>query len=104
MVLLYGVRRVMTLAEKCKGRLAPEPSDAWPFLGHLPLLRGQTPIFRTLGAMVDKHDPVFMIRLGVHRALVVSSREAVKECFTTNDKVFASRPSSSAGKIGRAHV
>ncbi|KAJ9692887.1 hypothetical protein PVL29_011811 [Vitis rotundifolia] len=99
LVLLYGVWRVMTLAGKSKGRSAPEPSGAWPFLGHLPLLRGQTPIFRTLGAMADKHGPVFMIRLGVHRALVVSSREAVKECFTTNDKAFASRPSSSAGKI-----
>nr|CAN67787.1 hypothetical protein VITISV_019257 [Vitis vinifera] len=65
-----------TVAEKCKGRLAPGPSDAWPFLGHLPLLRGQTPIFRTLGAMVDKQDPVFMIRLGVHRALVFQCRKA----------------------------
>ena len=98
LVLLYGVWRVMILAGKSKGKSAPEPSGAWPFLGHLPLLRGQTPIFRTLGAMADKHGPVFMIRLGVHRALVVSSREAVKECFTTNDKAFASRPSSSAGK------
>ena len=99
LVLLYGVWRVMILGGKSKRRSAPEPFGAWPFLGHLPILRGQTPIFRTLGAMADKHGPVFMIRLGVHRTLVVSSCEAVKECFTTNDKVFASRPSSSAGKI-----
>ncbi|WJZ91164.1 hypothetical protein VitviT2T_010263 [Vitis vinifera] len=49
--------------------------------------------------MADKHGPVFMIRLGMHRALVVSSHEAVKECLTTNGKAFASRPSSSAGKL-----
>ncbi|KAJ9692889.1 hypothetical protein PVL29_011813 [Vitis rotundifolia] len=35
-----------------------------------------------------------MIHLGVHRALVVSNCEAVKECFSTNDKAFASRLSS----------
>ncbi|RVW14401.1 Cytochrome P450 82C4 [Vitis vinifera] len=46
-----------------------------------------SPIFRTLGAMADKHGPVFMIQLGMHPAVVVSSHEAVKECFTTNDKM-----------------
>ena len=89
----------MSVAGKSKGRSAPEPSGAWPFLGHLPLLRGPTSIFRTLAAMADKHGPVFMIRLGMQRAVVVSSREAVKQCFTTNDKAFASRPISSAGKL-----
>ncbi|RVW14796.1 Cytochrome P450 82C2 [Vitis vinifera] len=49
--------------------------------------------------MADKHGPVFMIRLGVHPTLVVSRHEAVKECFTTNDKAFASRPRYSSGKL-----
>lgn len=49
--------------------------------------------------MADKHGPVFMIQLGMDPAVVVSSHEAVKECFTTNDKVFASRPRSSVSKI-----
>ncbi|KAJ9692886.1 hypothetical protein PVL29_011810 [Vitis rotundifolia] len=40
-----------------------------------------------------------MIRLGVHHALVVSICEAFKECFTTNDKAFASHPSSNTGKL-----
>ena len=31
--------------------------------------------------------------------LVVSNHEVVKECFTTNDKAFASRPTSAAAKI-----
>ena len=78
----------MSVAGKSKGRSAPEPSGAWPFLGHLPLLRGPISIFRTLAAMADKHGPVFMIRLGMHRAVLVSSREAVKQCFTTNDKLL----------------
>ena len=99
LLLLYNVWRIKSFAHRGKGRSAPEPSGAWPFVGHLHLLSGPTPIFRTLAAMADKHGPVFMIRLGMHRALVVSSHEAVKECLTTNGKAFASRPSSSAGKI-----
>nr|XP_023906533.1 cytochrome P450 CYP82H23-like [Quercus suber] len=46
----------------------------------------------------DKHGPTLMFRFGMKRALVISNHEAVKECFTTNDKAFASRPMSSHGK------
>ena len=42
--------------------------------------------------MANKYGPIFTIWLGVHRTLVVSSWEIAKECFTTNDKVFANRP------------
>ena len=48
--------------------------------------------------MADKHGPTFMFRFGMKRALVISNHEAVKECFTTNDKAFTSRPMSSHGK------
>ncbi|KAJ9697333.1 hypothetical protein PVL29_009230 [Vitis rotundifolia] len=82
LLLLCNVWRVKSFAHRGKGRSAPEPSGAWPFVGHLHLLSGPTPIFRTLAAMADKHGPVFMICLGMHRALA-----------------FASRPSSSAGKL-----
>ncbi|KAK9233534.1 hypothetical protein WN943_023784 [Citrus x changshan-huyou] len=34
--------------------------------------------------------------MGLNRALVVSNWEIAKECFTTNDKAFASRPRSMA--------
>lgn len=75
----------------------PEPSGAWPIIGHLHLLGQKIPISRILGAMADEFGPVFALRLGVHRAVVVSSCEAVKDCFTTNDRVLAKRPSSTAG-------
>ena len=77
----------------------PEPSGAWPVIGHLHLLQGKVPVFRTLGAIADKVGPVFMIRLGMYRAVVVSNLEAVKECFTTNDKALASRSTSAAAKL-----
>ncbi|PON70144.1 Cytochrome P450, E-class, group I [Parasponia andersonii] len=46
--------------------------------------------------MADKYGPIFTIRMGVHKALIVSSWETAKECFTTNDKVFANRPKAVA--------
>ncbi|XP_057473361.1 dimethylnonatriene synthase-like [Actinidia eriantha] len=77
---------------------APEPPGSLPFIGHLHLLGGPAPVFRTLGAMANEHGPIFSLRLGSHRALVVSSWEHVKECFTTNDTIFASRPIMAVGK------
>ncbi|XP_019164593.1 PREDICTED: cytochrome P450 82A4-like [Ipomoea nil] len=50
--------------------------------------------------MADKFGPIFRIRLGTtHQTLVVSSSEIAKECFTTNDKVLATRPKSLASQI-----
>ncbi|KAJ9687539.1 hypothetical protein PVL29_016144 [Vitis rotundifolia] len=84
--LWYNHWRGKTLTHKSKGMSPPEPSGAWPFVGHLHLLQGKVPVFRTVGAMADKVGPVFVIRLGMYRALVVSNHEAAKECFTTYDK------------------
>ncbi|KAF2305851.1 hypothetical protein GH714_008449 [Hevea brasiliensis] len=49
--------------------------------------------------MADELGPIFSIRLGIHRAVVVSNWKVAKECFTTNDKVFLTRPKSLAVKI-----
>ncbi|KAG8371712.1 hypothetical protein BUALT_Bualt13G0116700 [Buddleja alternifolia] len=77
---------------------APEPPGAWPFIGHLHLLGGQSPVARTLGAIADKHGPIFSLRLGTQQALVVSNWELIKECFTTRDRVFATRPNMAISK------
>ncbi|KAF9591648.1 hypothetical protein IFM89_005229 [Coptis chinensis] len=53
----------------------------------------------TLGSMADKYGPIFGIRLGFRKALVVSNWEVAKECFITNDRVLATRPSSLAVEI-----
>ncbi|MCL7038215.1 hypothetical protein MKW94_027829, partial [Papaver nudicaule] len=74
---------------------APEPPGAWPIIGHLPLLRrGNKPAYVTFGELADKLGPAFIVRIGLSKALVVSSWEVAKECFTTNDEIFASRPSA----------
>ncbi|MQM15852.1 hypothetical protein Taro_048799 [Colocasia esculenta] len=77
-------------------RMPPEPTEAWPVVGHLLLLRGKEIAARMLGCMADKYGPVFMLRLGAHRTLVIS--EATRDCFTTWDRVFATQPRSTAGK------
>lgn len=80
-------------------RNPPEAGGGWPILGHLPLLGGSQPPHITLGDMADKYGPIFTIRMGVHRSLIVSNWEMAKECFTTNDKVFANRPKGAASEL-----
>ncbi|ESR36373.1 hypothetical protein CICLE_v10028201mg [Citrus x clementina] len=82
-----------------RGSRPPEPEGAWPFIGHLHLLEKNQLLHQTLGKMADKYGKAFMIRLGIRQALVISSWEVAKECFTTNDKLFSSRPKFLAVKL-----
>ncbi|CAK7347636.1 unnamed protein product [Dovyalis caffra] len=87
------------MSRTSKKKTAPKAGGAWPFIGHLHLLGGPQPAHIVLGNMADKYGPVFTIKMGVHRALVVSNWEMAKECLTTNDKAFANRPKFLAGQI-----
>nr|GME03603.1 cytochrome P450 CYP82D47-like [Ipomoea batatas]GME09398.1 cytochrome P450 CYP82D47-like [Ipomoea batatas] len=78
--------------------LPPEIPGAWPIIGHLHLLGAQIPLARILAAIADKHGRIFSLWLGMHRAVVISDREFLKECFTTHDKALAGRPESTAGE------
>ncbi|XP_039155015.1 cytochrome P450 CYP82D47 [Eucalyptus grandis] len=106
LLLLLILWRARSSPKMPKGTiLPPELPGAWPIIGHLHLLRGETPLARTLAAMADKQGPMFRIWLGVHPTTVISSREAVRECFTTHDKELASRPKSMAGvHLGYGHT
>ncbi|ONK55116.1 uncharacterized protein A4U43_UnF7430 [Asparagus officinalis] len=77
---------------------APQPSRALPVIGHLHLLKGPKPLAQVLGDMADKCGPVFMLRLGQRRMLVVNNEEGARDCLSTNDKALASRPAYAAGK------
>ncbi|PPR90383.1 hypothetical protein GOBAR_AA30307 [Gossypium barbadense] len=87
-----------TKLKRSNGKAAPEAGGAWPIIGHLPLLGKPVAAHVTLGALADKLGPAFMIRLGVHPALVVSSREVAKEIFTTNDMAVSSRSKMAAAE------
>ncbi|XP_020250416.1 cytochrome P450 CYP82D47-like [Asparagus officinalis] len=77
---------------------APQPSGALPVIGHLHLLKGPKPLAQVLGDMADKCGPVFMLRLGQRRMLVVNNEEGARDCLSTNDKALASRPAYAAGR------
>lgn len=99
LILLFIRSKLKTNYKDVKNREAPEPAGVWPIIGHLRLLGGTDQLlYRTLGAMADKYGPAFNIRLGYRRAIVVSSWEVAKECFTINDKALASRPTTGAAK------
>jgi len=99
LLIAYKVFRFIRSPKQRKGRKLPEPRGALPFIGHLHLLNGRIPYFRTFSAMAEKYGPVFCVKLGCHPTIVVNNREIAKECLTTNDRVFASRPNTSAGRL-----
>lgn len=79
------------------GKEAPTVGGAWPILGHLPLLGGPQPPHKTFGALADKYGPIFTIKLGAKKALVVNNWEVIRECFTASDMAVSSRPKLIAG-------
>ncbi|KAF7852269.1 hypothetical protein BT93_L4563 [Corymbia citriodora subsp. variegata] len=80
-------------------RDVPEAKGGWPILGHLPLFGSKDLMHKKLGSMAEKYGPIFAIRLGSHRAIVVSNWEVAKECLTDHDKAFADRPMITATRL-----
>ncbi|KAK7307590.1 hypothetical protein VNO77_40791 [Canavalia gladiata] len=78
---------------------APQAAGAWPIIGHLHLFGAHQFTHKTLGMMADKHGPIFTIKLGSYKVLVLSSWEMAKECFTVHDKAFSTRPCVAASKL-----
>ncbi|KAM0028457.1 putative cytochrome P450 [Helianthus debilis subsp. tardiflorus] len=98
-VLTYSYKRsIRNNTRKGNKLVAPEPSGALPFIGHFHLLHGETPIARKLGKIADDYGPIFSLRLGSRRAMVVSNAQMVKECFSINDKSLASRPNMAVSR------
>ncbi|XP_052109450.1 cytochrome P450 CYP82D47 isoform X1 [Arachis duranensis] len=95
---LYLTKRA---APRDDRRRPPMADGGWPLIGHLHLLGGSSgkQPYVTLGNLADKYGPIFSIRIGVHNAVVVSSWELARECFTTLDVVVSSRPKFTAAKI-----
>lgn len=71
----------------------PEAGGARLLTGHLHLMSSSTnlPHFN-LADLADRHGPIFTIRLGVRRAVVVSSPDLARELFTACDAAVSSRP------------
>ncbi|KAL1564193.1 cytochrome P450 81Q32-like [Salvia divinorum] len=83
-------------------RLPPSPAVAFPIIGHLHLLK--QPLHRNFHRLSQSTGPIFSLKLGIRRAVVVSSPPLVEECFTKKDVVLANRPTILIDKyIGYNH-
>lgn len=96
---LMGKNSSYSASKKTRWTTPPEVGGAWPLLGHLrQLSSGKQPLVRTLGELADKYGPIFTIRVGMQPAVIISSWETARDCFSTNDKLLADRPPVCAGK------
>ncbi|WCJ35329.1 Cytochrome P450 82A1 [Euphorbia peplus] len=99
-ILLFLFFSIQILKSKSHNKnRPPQPKGAWPIIGHLRLLGGNQPRHVALGDLADKYGPVYMMKIGVYKTLVISSWEIAKECFTTNDKIFGERPKNLVGEL-----
>ncbi|XP_024972548.1 cytochrome P450 CYP82D47-like [Cynara cardunculus var. scolymus] len=79
---------------------APEAGGAWPIIGHFKLFGASSDLpHLALASLADRYGPIFTVRLGIRRVLVVSGWEIAKEIFTTHDVIVSDRPKYLAAKI-----
>ncbi|KAF8070825.1 hypothetical protein N665_1130s0002 [Sinapis alba] len=71
--------------------LPPSPPHSLPIIGHHRLIK--PPVHRLFHRLAKAHGPIFYLRLGTRRAVVISSYALARECFTGhNDVVVSNRP------------
>ncbi|XP_021726417.1 isoflavone 2'-hydroxylase-like [Chenopodium quinoa] len=78
-------------------KILPPSPPSLPIIGHLHLLKNPI-IHRTLQHLSLQYGSIFSLNLGSFRVVVISSPDAIEECFTKNDIVLANRPQVLAGK------
>ncbi|XP_074271762.1 cytochrome P450 81Q32-like isoform X2 [Silene latifolia] len=72
----------------------PPSPPSLPIIGHLHLLNTNQPFHRSLHELSSKYGPIYSLKLGHVRAVVISCSSLVEECFTKNDIVLANRPNN----------
>nr|BAU59408.1 cytochrome P450 81AG1 [Fallopia sachalinensis] len=80
-----------------KKKIPPPSPPALPVIGHLHLLK--EPFHRTLESLSRRYGPIFHLRLGRCRFLIVSSPQAAEQCLAQNDVAFANRPPFAPGEL-----
>lgn len=87
--LIAVIKRKLWSRAATDRRFPPGPF-AWPVIGHLGLFSNLP--HQALREVSQRYGPIFGLRLGQQRAVVVCSPELAREVLLTNDKVFADRP------------
>ena len=75
-----------------KGVCMPPAPLAWPIIGHIHLLDVNRPLHHTLYDLACTYGHIILLQLGSVKVLIVTSSELARECLTTHDPNFASRP------------
>ncbi|XP_020095830.1 cytochrome P450 81E8-like [Ananas comosus] len=90
-VLLILIIKFSFASAKNNNKKLPPSPPSLPIIGHLHLVK--RPLHHGLATISVRYGPVLLLRFGSRRVLVVSSRAAAEECFSTdNDVAFANRP------------
>ncbi|XP_027155950.1 flavonoid 3'-monooxygenase-like [Coffea eugenioides] len=74
----------------------PPGPKPWPIIGNLKLL-GSIP-HQSLHLLSQKYGEIMQLKFGSSPVVVASSPEMAKEFLQTHDNIFASRPTTAAGK------
>ncbi|KAK6790744.1 hypothetical protein RDI58_009825 [Solanum bulbocastanum] len=101
LTLAFTIYFFLSTKKSSKPPLPPEIAGGWPVIGHLFYFDNDgddRPLARKLSDLADEYGPVFTFRFGLPRVLVISSYDAVKDCFSKNDAVFANRPACRYGE------
>ncbi|XP_030521471.1 cytochrome P450 CYP82D47-like [Rhodamnia argentea] len=98
-ILILSIYVLFKSRSSRKLKTPPEAAGAWPVVGHLPILAKSHLLHKTFASMADKYGSIFTIKLGLFPAVVVSSSEIAKECFTRHDLALASRPQLLASEV-----
>ncbi|ONI15859.1 hypothetical protein PRUPE_3G066200 [Prunus persica] len=94
LVFSYFIIKRSSSGAKAKGPKPSKVEGGWPLLGHLDLFGGSQLPHIALASLVGKYGPIFTVNIGIHSALVISTWEAAKDCFITNDIAVSSRPAT----------
>lgn len=81
-------------------RLSMPPGPlALPIIGHIHLLDANRPLHQTMYDLAKRYGRMILLQLGSCKVLVVTSSELARECLTTHDLNFASRPRFSGTEL-----
>ncbi|BBN06562.1 protein MpCYP829J1 [Marchantia polymorpha subsp. ruderalis] len=71
----------------------------WPVIGNLPLLNSESIVHLTLMNLAQKFGPLYQLKLGMLKVLVISTPDLAKEILKNQDASFAGRPFTLVGEL-----
>ena len=93
---VFNLKKLITFKDKKKSNLPLPPGPlGLPLLGYLPFLKQEAHL--TFTSLAKTYGPIYQIKLGNTRVVVITSSKYVREAF--RQQVFSGRPSNELTKI-----